>query len=93
MRSAALAVLLTGFVSLGIVPAQANDAAPGIGALHTASDFSAQRRERRARRARLRIDVRPAPLLYRDCVAWLATERRPSGIVIIPRERCRWVRG
>jgi hypothetical protein len=90
MRSAALAVLLAGFLSLGAHSVQASDAAQGVRALHTASDLSAQRR---ARRARLRIDVRPARPLYRDCVAYLVVDPRPSGTVIIPRERCRWVRG
>jgi hypothetical protein len=89
MRRAALAVLLAGLLNFGVVSVHANDAAQGVRALHSASDFSAQRR---VRRARLRIDVRPARPLYRDCIAWLAVDPRPSGTVIMPRERCRWVR-
>jgi hypothetical protein len=32
-------------------------------------------------------------LLYRDCDFWLAQEWRPSGPVVVPRQRCWWVRG
>ena len=28
----------------------------------------------------------------RSCVGWYAVEHRPSGDVITPQERCRWVR-
>lgn len=35
----------------------------------------------------------PGPGYVRDCVAWLAEDPRPSGTVIVPRMRCRWVRG
>ena len=35
----------------------------------------------------------PGPNAKRACVAWLAQEARPSGTVIVPRQRCRWVRG
>jgi hypothetical protein len=34
----------------------------------------------------------PGPGAVRDCVAWLEPEARPSGTVIVPRERCAWVR-
>jgi hypothetical protein len=52
-----------------------------------ASDFSAQSRPR----ARLR--VYPGRLLYRECSFKLVPEWRPSGTVIVPRQRCWWVRG
>jgi hypothetical protein len=42
-----------------------------------------------ARRARPRIVVRPENVV-RDCRAWLAPERRPSGTVIVQRMRCWW---
>ena len=35
----------------------------------------------------------PGPGYVRDCVSWLEQEARPSGTVIVPRMRCRWVRG
>jgi hypothetical protein len=34
----------------------------------------------------------PGPGAVRDCTAWLEPEARPSGTVIVPRERCVWVR-
>ena len=52
-----------------------------------ASDLSSQDR----RPARLR--VYPGRLLYRDCTFHLAQEWRPSGPVVVPRQRCWWVRG
>jgi hypothetical protein len=52
-----------------------------------ASDVSAQSRPR----ARLR--VYPGRLLYRECTFRLVPEWRPSGTVIVPRQRCWWVRG
>jgi len=35
----------------------------------------------------------PGPGAQRDCVSWLAPEARPSGTVIVPQRRCRWVPG
>src|SRR5262245_26132365 len=35
----------------------------------------------------------PGPFAKRDCIAWLAAEARPSGPVIVPRQRCRWIPG
>jgi hypothetical protein len=35
----------------------------------------------------------PGPNAYRECVDRLVVEHRPSGTVIVPRMRCRWVRG
>jgi hypothetical protein len=35
----------------------------------------------------------PGPGHVRDCVAWLEEEPRLSGTVIVPRQRCGWVRG
>ena len=34
----------------------------------------------------------PGPGAVRQCVDWYATEYRPSGTVITPQMRCRWVR-
>jgi len=33
----------------------------------------------------------PGPFATRDCIAWLAAEARPSGPVVVPHRRCRWV--
>jgi hypothetical protein len=35
----------------------------------------------------------PGPLAKRDCVGWLAWQRRPSGPVVVPLRRCWWVFG
>jgi hypothetical protein len=35
----------------------------------------------------------PGPNAKRECVDRFVTEHRPSGTVIVPRMRCRWVRG
>ncbi|MEA2981153.1 MAG: hypothetical protein QOF09_2976 [Alphaproteobacteria bacterium] len=35
----------------------------------------------------------PGPNAKRECVDRYVTEHRPSGTVIVPRMRCRWVRG
>jgi hypothetical protein len=72
--------------------AQSQDAAERAGAGVLATEFSAQERPR-YRRARPQVTVRPGRLLYRRCVGWLAVEHRLSGTVIVPRERCWWVRG
>jgi hypothetical protein len=34
----------------------------------------------------------PGRNAVRQCVAWLAVDPRPSGTVIVPRERCWWQR-
>ena len=35
----------------------------------------------------------PGPFAKRDCIAWLAAQARPSGPVVVPRQRCRWIPG
>jgi hypothetical protein len=35
----------------------------------------------------------PGPFAKRDCVGWLAWQRRPSGPVVVPQRRCWWVFG
>ena len=35
----------------------------------------------------------PGPNARRICTDWYAVEARPSGTVVVPRMRCRWVRG
>ena len=51
------------------------------------TDVGAQRR----RRAPTRVLVVPLSRYYRQCVDWYALEHRPSGDVITPQTRCRWV--
>jgi hypothetical protein len=45
------------------------------------------------RRPPARLRVYPGRLLYRDCIFRLAQQWRPSGTVIVPVQRCWWVRG
>ena len=54
-----------------------------------ASDLSAQER----RPPRLRVYPGGRRLLYRDCDFKLVQQYRPSGTVIVPWQRCWWVRG
>jgi hypothetical protein len=46
----------------------------------------------RPRRVRTQIEVTPVRPMHRECTFRLVQEFRPSGTVIVPRERCRWVR-
>jgi hypothetical protein len=32
----------------------------------------------------------PGPNAVRECTAWLTREHRPSGTVVVPRQRCWW---
>ena len=69
-------------------------------------EFSAQSRPEQ-QRPRIRVRPRepmayefprpdayawPGPGAVRQCVDWYATEYRPSGMVVTPQMRCRWVR-
>jgi hypothetical protein len=51
------------------------------------ADVGAQRR----RRAPPRIVIVPLNRYYRQCVDWYLLEHRPSGDVVTPQIRCRWV--
>ena len=59
--------------------------APGV----RATELSAQIR----RRPPPRVRVYPGRLLYRDCDFRLVQQWRPGGPVIVPWQRCWWVRG
>jgi hypothetical protein len=84
MRCLVIAVMLGTLVSaLGEAMA-----APVSGAADAATDVSAQ-----TRRPPTRFRVYPGRLLYRDCTFRLAQQWRPSGPVIVPVQRCWWVRG
>ena len=88
MRNAMIA--MTGALALALnAEAAAAAAAAPVSAAQTApTDFSAQ-----ARRPPARVRVYPGRLLYRDCTFRLAQQWRPSGTVIVPVQRCWWVRG
>ena len=78
---------MLGVLVPGGAPAMAE---PAGQATHAASadDLSSQARPR------TRLRVYPGRrLLYRDCTFRLAQEYRPGGTVIVPRQRCWWVRG
>lgn len=58
-------------------------------------EATAQSRRRRAATP-LRVERRRTylpPNAVRTCDAWYEQEFRPSGTVIVPRMRCRWVTG
>jgi hypothetical protein len=83
------AVLLgvVGILACGATPATTEPASRPSVAL--SSDLSSQ-----ARRPPPRLRVYPGGrLLYRDCTFHLAQQWRPSGPVVVPVQRCWWVRG
>ena len=63
-------------------------AAPMFRGARVSTELSAQ-----AQRPPTRFRVYPGRLLYRDCTFRLAYQWRPSGTVIVPVQRCWWVRG
>jgi len=75
-------------LTFGVMPAAAEVAqrAPARG------DYSAQA-VRRAPPPRLRVYPGGSRLLYRDCNFRMVPQWRPSGPVIVPWQRCWWVRG
>ena len=83
MIKVALGLLALGLVSL---PAEAGS----VNGMQAVSDVSAQ-----AQRPRTRLRVYPdrRRLLYRDCDFRLVQQWRPGGAVIVPWQRCWWVRG
>jgi hypothetical protein len=84
MRWIAVAAML-GVMAAGTVDVAA--AAPLSKRASASTDVSAQQR-----RPPTRFRVYPG-LLYRDCTFRLAQQWRPSGPVIVPVQRCWWVRG
>jgi hypothetical protein len=84
MRSIMAAAIIGMLVlAAGEAPAQ-----PLAGVAQGSTELSAQ-----ARRPPARLRVYPGRLLYRDCTFRLAQQWRPSGTVIVPVQRCWWVRG
>jgi hypothetical protein len=78
-------------VFIGTLAVAAGEAAagPAAKAQVSAAEISAQS-WRRVPRLRVYPGGR---LLYRDCTFRLAQQWRPSGTVIVPVQRCWWVRG
>jgi hypothetical protein len=85
MRWIVVAAML-GVMAAGTVDVAA--AAPLSKRASASTDVSAQQR-----RPPTRFRVYPGRLLYRDCTFRLAQQWRPSGPVIVPVQRCWWVRG
>jgi hypothetical protein len=56
-------------------------------------EATAQSRRRPATRLRVYRNSYLPPNAVRTCHAWYEQEFRPSGTVIVPRMRCRWVMG
>ena len=73
-------------LALGAFPAAAEPAQPARTA--RSADLSAQ-----MRRPPPRLRVYPGRLLHRDCDFRLVQQWRPNGPVIVPWQRCWWVRG
>ena len=84
-----LRMAFAGLVALGLfsVPAGAGPAPQGT---HASTELSAQSRRQPPR---LRVYPGGRRLLYRDCDFRLVQQFRPSGPVIVPWQRCWWVRG
>jgi hypothetical protein len=78
-------IAMAGALALGALPAKAG---PALGTQASPTEFSAQ-----MRRPPARLRVYRGRLLYRDCTFRLAQQWRPSGTVIVPVQRCWWVRG
>ena len=84
MRGVAVAAML-GVMAAGTADVAAARMSTSASA---STDVSAQER-----RPPTRFRVYPGRLLYRDCTFRLAQQWRPSGPVIVPVQRCWWVRG
>jgi hypothetical protein len=82
MRVTIVLAMLLGAIALAPLTAKAG---PKTGV--TASDMSSQ-----SQRPRIRVQ-RGGRLLYRDCTFHLAQQWRPGGPVVVPVQRCWWVRG
>jgi hypothetical protein len=102
VRTAFVAAAVSFLASTTPEPAQAGD----VTALRAPPQaYSAQERRRPRPQIRVQPDQpaaydypRPGPYAWpgpgavRECVDWYATEYRPSGVVMTPQMRCRWVR-
>ena len=77
-----------GFFALALVFSAAADPSHQQAQGSQSMNLSAQ-----MRRPPPRLRVYPGRLLYRDCDFRLVQQWRPSGPVIVPWQRCWWVRG
>jgi hypothetical protein len=102
MRKSGLAIMASAAVALATIcigssPAEAQNVTHDSQRAGAAQQIetSAQSRRRRAptqlRVIRERMYLPPTAV--RTCDAWYEQEFRPSGTVIVPRMRCRWVAG
>ena len=87
MRGMVIIAAMAGALAFGIGEAAAGPVSEAA-QISAVSEFSAQ-----ARRRSPRLRVYPGRLLYRDCTFRLAQQWRPGGTVIVPVQRCWWVRG
>lgn len=96
-----LAFVAMAFLACASGPVAAGPQPDGFRA-QTATDLSAQRKRPRLRiyRAPAAYDYPrpgyysyPGPNAVRVCSDWYRTENRPSGTVVTPQMRCRWVPG
>jgi hypothetical protein len=102
MNAYQFVILATGLLALGEIPVAPLSSGETISARGV--EWSSQNRQR----PRIRVTPNqpaaydyprpddyswPGPGAVRHCVDWYATEYRPSGTVITPQMRCRWVRG
>jgi hypothetical protein len=94
---AGVACALVAVGASGNSPAQAQGANARDGqrvSITQPIDATAQSRRRAATRIRVeRQNSYLPPNAVRECHAWYEQEFRPSGTVIVPRMRCRWVLG
>ena len=104
-----MSIFRTGLAAVAMIGAcmAAGSASAGNASLRAPSEFSAQERQRPRIRVTPQQEQPaawpyprpddyswPAPgPAYRQCEDWYRTEYRPSGTVITPQMRCRWVRG
>lgn len=100
MRKLALAIVAGG--TLALIGAAASSPATAQAAAVRQGTTAAQPQEATAqvRRRRAPTQLRVyrdraylPPNAVRTCDSWLEQEFRPSGTVIVPRMRCRWVAG
>lgn len=81
-------IIVAAIVGVLMLTASEAPAGPLSSGAQASTELSAQ-----ARRPPARLRVYPGRLLYRDCTFRLAQQWRPSGTVIVPVQRCWWVRG
>ena len=81
--------------SFGLWPPAHSAAQDTESAPPSSADVSTKRPPHQPTRIRVHplVQSYPGPDAVRQCASWLATEYRPSGTVIVPRQHCWWERG